>query len=166
MVKISSPTLHWTMVNGTLYVPHGRVWMANTIFTLMEIYVIPTTTSVQTYWLKPTALLSSDKNKYRDSIFGDLIFERVEHFLNYILHFQDSIGSSFSDSESFIGRIAYMDVWSRRISTEEMFEFYTTCEPYQGVNLLTSRVFRDNNHKRYWNTSIFLNFPHTFDVTH
>lgn len=54
---------------------------------------------------------------------------------------QDSIGSSFSDSESFIGRIAYTDIWSRRISAEEMFEFYTTCEPYQG-NLYTWTDFR------------------------
>lgn len=54
----------------------------------------------------------------------------------YLSVFQDSIGSSFSDSESFIGRIAYMDMWNRRLNTDEMFEFYTTCEPYQG-NLLT-----------------------------
>lgn len=57
------------------------------------------------------------------------------------LRFQDSIGSSFSDSESFIGRIAYTDIWSRRISAEEMFEFYTTCEPYQGT-LYTWTDFR------------------------
>lgn len=56
-------------------------------------------------------------------------------------HLQDSIGSSFSDSESFVGRIAYTDIWDRRISADEMFEFYTTCEPYQG-NLYTWTDFR------------------------
>ncbi|XP_031635123.1 sushi, von Willebrand factor type A, EGF and pentraxin domain-containing protein 1-like isoform X2 [Contarinia nasturtii] len=54
---------------------------------------------------------------------------------------QDSIGSNFSDLESFVGRIAYMDVWNRRISADEMIEFYTTCEPYQG-NLFTWTDFK------------------------
>lgn len=43
--------------------------------------------------------------------------------------------------ESFVGRIAYMDVWNRKIGIEEMLEYYTTCEPYQG-NLLTWTDFK------------------------
>lgn len=65
------------------------------------------------------------------------------HFkANNTIFFQDSIGSSFSDSESFVGRIAYMDIWNRRISADEMFEYYTTCDvPYQG-NIFTWTDFR------------------------
>lgn len=45
---------------------------------------------------------------------------------------QDSVGTSFSESESFVGRVAYFDIWDRQISSSEMFDYYTTCEPYQG----------------------------------
>lgn len=56
---------------------------------------------------------------------------------------QDSLGTSFSESESFVGRISYLDVWNRTISFSEMIEFYTTCEPYQG-NLYAWTDFRHN----------------------
>lgn len=45
---------------------------------------------------------------------------------------QDSPGTSFSETESFVGRIAYLDIWNRFLRPHEIIEYYTTCEPYQG----------------------------------
>lgn len=56
---------------------------------------------------------------------------------------QDNIGGDFSDSESFIGRMAYMDIWNRPLNTVEIMEYYTSCEPYLG-NLFTWADFKLN----------------------
>lgn len=45
---------------------------------------------------------------------------------------QDTLGGSFSESESFIGNITYFDIWNRTLSDVEVYEMYRTCEPYQG----------------------------------
>uniref|UniRef100_A0A1B0CMR2 Sushi, von Willebrand factor type A, EGF and pentraxin domain-containing protein 1 n=2 Tax=Lutzomyia longipalpis TaxID=7200 RepID=A0A1B0CMR2_LUTLO len=45
---------------------------------------------------------------------------------------QDTIGSGFSDSETFIGEIAYLDVWDRVLELQEVQEFYSSCHPYHG----------------------------------
>lgn len=45
---------------------------------------------------------------------------------------QDSLGGSFSESESFVGKLAYFDLWSRSLAGYEVKELYYSCEPYQG----------------------------------
>ncbi|XP_053687129.1 sushi, von Willebrand factor type A, EGF and pentraxin domain-containing protein 1-like [Sabethes cyaneus] len=45
---------------------------------------------------------------------------------------QDSLGGDFSESEAFVGKLAYLDVWSRALSGYEVKELYYSCEPYQG----------------------------------
>lgn len=45
---------------------------------------------------------------------------------------QDTIGSGFSDSETFIGEIAYLDMWDRVLGIQEVQEFYSSCHPYHG----------------------------------
>jgi sushi, von Willebrand factor type A, EGF and pentraxin domain-containing protein 1 len=49
---------------------------------------------------------------------------------------KDTVGGGFSESESYVGQIAYLDIWRRAIGANEVQEFYTSCEPYQG-NMLT-----------------------------
>lgn len=46
--------------------------------------------------------------------------------------FKDALGASFSESESFIGKISYLDIWKRALNGYEVEELYTSCEPYQG----------------------------------
>lgn len=58
---------------------------------------------------------------------------------------QDSMAGSFSDSESFVGYLAYLDVWNHILNAEEIFEYYTTCEPYQG-NLYGWTDFKSRIH--------------------
>ncbi|CRL07619.1 CLUMA_CG020584, isoform A [Clunio marinus] len=45
---------------------------------------------------------------------------------------QDSLGGSFSESESFVGKISYMDFWDRQLNAIEINDYYRTCDPYQG----------------------------------
>ncbi|XP_055618198.1 sushi, von Willebrand factor type A, EGF and pentraxin domain-containing protein 1-like [Toxorhynchites rutilus septentrionalis] len=45
---------------------------------------------------------------------------------------QDSLGGDFSESESFVGRLSYLDLWSRALSGFEFQQLYYTCQPYQG----------------------------------
>ncbi|XP_055523737.1 sushi, von Willebrand factor type A, EGF and pentraxin domain-containing protein 1-like [Wyeomyia smithii] len=45
---------------------------------------------------------------------------------------QDLLGGGFSDSEAFLGKLAYLDVWSRALNGYEVKELYYSCEPYQG----------------------------------
>lgn len=45
---------------------------------------------------------------------------------------QDALGSSFSESESFVGQLSYFDIWKRTLKGYEIQEFYQTCEPYKG----------------------------------
>lgn len=45
---------------------------------------------------------------------------------------QDEVGGGFSESESFIGKLSYLDLWSRTLKAHEIQEYYNTCEPYQG----------------------------------
>lgn len=56
---------------------------------------------------------------------------------------QDTIGGSFSDSESFIGRIAFLDLWDRSVTTAQILEFFSSCHPYQG-NLVAWTDFKLN----------------------
>lgn len=58
---------------------------------------------------------------------------------------QDSIGSSFSDSESFIGRVAYMELWNHILTPNETMEYYSSCEAYKG-NLFTWTDFKWDIH--------------------
>lgn len=48
---------------------------------------------------------------------------------------QDSFGGGFSESESFVGKISFLDFWNRELSELEVSEYYRTCDPYSG-NLL------------------------------
>lgn len=45
---------------------------------------------------------------------------------------QDDLGCSFSESESFIGKIAYLDIWNYSIRAQDVSDYFSTCEPYQG----------------------------------
>ncbi|XP_055587381.1 sushi, von Willebrand factor type A, EGF and pentraxin domain-containing protein 1-like [Uranotaenia lowii] len=45
---------------------------------------------------------------------------------------QDLLGGGFSESESFVGKLAYLDLWSRALHAYEVIDFYHSCEPYQG----------------------------------
>jgi hypothetical protein len=38
----------------------------------------------------------------------------------------------FSETESFVGKISYLDFWNRQLSPIEINEYYRTCDPYQG----------------------------------
>lgn len=42
------------------------------------------------------------------------------------------MGTSFSESESFVGKIAYLDIWSRFLEAQEILDYYSSCEPYRG----------------------------------
>lgn len=41
---------------------------------------------------------------------------------------QDSFGGSFSQSESFVGKMAYIDMWARFLSIEEVLKHYKDCD--------------------------------------
>ncbi|KAG4075716.1 hypothetical protein HA402_003541 [Bradysia odoriphaga] len=56
---------------------------------------------------------------------------------------QDSIGTSFSESESYVGKIAYLDIWNRFLSSSEVLEYYSSCEPYHG-NLYAWSDFKNH----------------------
>ncbi|KXJ84393.1 hypothetical protein RP20_CCG009862 [Aedes albopictus] len=45
---------------------------------------------------------------------------------------QDSLGGDFSETESFVGKLAYLDLWGRALSGYEVRDHYHSCEPYQG----------------------------------
>lgn len=45
---------------------------------------------------------------------------------------QRSLAGGFSESESFVGKISYLDFWNRQLSPLEIGEYYRTCEVYQG----------------------------------
>lgn len=45
---------------------------------------------------------------------------------------QDEIGGSYSASETFVGKLAYFDIWDRVVHIQEIHEFFSTCEPYHG----------------------------------
>ncbi|KAL7020531.1 hypothetical protein ACKWTF_011569 [Chironomus riparius] len=44
---------------------------------------------------------------------------------------QDSIGGDFSETESFVGKISYLDFWQRQLLATEVNEYYRSCDPYQ-----------------------------------
>lgn len=46
--------------------------------------------------------------------------------------FQDEVGGLFSASETFVGKLAYLDMWDHIIEIHQMHDFYSTCEPYHG----------------------------------
>ncbi|XP_058127266.1 sushi, von Willebrand factor type A, EGF and pentraxin domain-containing protein 1-like [Anopheles ziemanni] len=45
---------------------------------------------------------------------------------------QDRLGGGFSETESYRGRMAYVDVWTRALPASEVRHLYHTCEPYHG----------------------------------
>uniref|UniRef100_A0A182K190 Sushi, von Willebrand factor type A, EGF and pentraxin domain-containing protein 1 n=1 Tax=Anopheles christyi TaxID=43041 RepID=A0A182K190_9DIPT len=45
---------------------------------------------------------------------------------------QDVLGGGFSETESFRGRMAYVDLWNRVLDWQEVRHLYRTCEPYSG----------------------------------
>lgn len=45
---------------------------------------------------------------------------------------QDYLGGGFSETESFVGKVSYLDFWNRQLSSSEVNEYYKTCEPYFG----------------------------------
>ncbi|XP_053677965.1 sushi, von Willebrand factor type A, EGF and pentraxin domain-containing protein 1-like [Anopheles nili] len=45
---------------------------------------------------------------------------------------QDVLGGGFSESESFRGRMAYVDLWDHELQPSEVSHYYRTCEPYNG----------------------------------
>ncbi|XP_037922099.1 sushi, von Willebrand factor type A, EGF and pentraxin domain-containing protein 1-like isoform X3 [Hermetia illucens] len=45
---------------------------------------------------------------------------------------QDQLNGDFSESESFVGNIAYFDIWDTFITAAEIKEFHSSCEPYRG----------------------------------
>lgn len=40
---------------------------------------------------------------------------------------QDVLGGRFSQSESFMGKMAYIDIWSRGLSSSEVFSHFNDC---------------------------------------
>lgn len=40
---------------------------------------------------------------------------------------QDEIGGSYSASETFVGKLAYFDIWDRVVHIQEIHEFFSTC---------------------------------------
>lgn len=38
----------------------------------------------------------------------------------------------FSESESFVGKLSFLDFWNRQLNAIEISEYYRTCDPYQG----------------------------------
>lgn len=74
------------------------------------------------------------------------------------------MGTSFSESESFVGKIAYLDIWNRFLSSSEVLEYYSSCEPYHG-NLYAWSDFKNHikgnikvRHARSLTRSTFLYF--------
>lgn len=57
------------------------------------------------------------------------IFNSLKYFFLYFL-------GGFSESESFVGKISFLDFWKRKISAIEINEFFRTCDPYTG-NLIS-----------------------------
>lgn len=51
----------------------------------------------------------------------------LQHALNY-----NDLSGGFSESESFVGKISFLDFWNRELSAIEISEYYRTCDPYQG----------------------------------
>uniref|UniRef100_A0A182NDP0 Sushi, von Willebrand factor type A, EGF and pentraxin domain-containing protein 1 n=1 Tax=Anopheles dirus TaxID=7168 RepID=A0A182NDP0_9DIPT len=45
---------------------------------------------------------------------------------------QDAPGGGFSETESFRGRMAYVDLWDRPLEPAEVRRYYRTCEAYAG----------------------------------
>nr|XP_040233470.2 sushi, von Willebrand factor type A, EGF and pentraxin domain-containing protein 1-like [Anopheles coluzzii] len=45
---------------------------------------------------------------------------------------QDVLGGGFSETESYRGRMAYVDLWKRELELEEVRHLYRTCAPYSG----------------------------------
>lgn len=43
-----------------------------------------------------------------------------------------SFSGGFSESESFVGKISFLDFWKRKIDVIEINEYYRTCDPYSG----------------------------------
>ena len=37
----------------------------------------------------------------------------------------------FSETESFVGKISYLDFWQRQLLATEVNEYYRSCDPYQ-----------------------------------
>lgn len=49
---------------------------------------------------------------------------------------QDALGGRFSQSETFVGRMAYIDVWSKQLTIDEILSHMTDCH-----NLIYGDVF-------------------------
>lgn len=58
---------------------------------------------------------------------------------------QDEMGSDFSETESFIGKLAYLDLWDHTLTQPAVNDLYMSCEPYLG-NLIPWTDFKANIH--------------------
>lgn len=56
---------------------------------------------------------------------------------------QDEVGTGFSETESFIGTMSYLDIWNYTLRPRDIQEFYMSCEPYFG-NLIPWTAFKLN----------------------
>lgn len=56
---------------------------------------------------------------------------------------QDGIGTGFSETESFIGSMTYLDIWNYTLTARDIQEYYMSCEPYFG-NLIPWTSFKIN----------------------
>lgn len=54
---------------------------------------------------------------------------------------QDEVSSGFSETESFIGTMSYLDIWNYTLRARDVQEFYMSCEPYFG-NLIPWTAFK------------------------
>lgn len=54
---------------------------------------------------------------------------------------QDSVGSDLSAVESFVGQMAYLDIWDRVLTGFEVQEMFSSCDPFQG-NLYSWSEFK------------------------
>lgn len=74
---------------------------------------------------KKTFSLRARENLKRDST------SHGRKLQKYFLHFLINLGD-FSESESFVGKVSYLDFWDRPLTAIEVNEYYRTCDPYQG----------------------------------
>lgn len=56
----------------------------------------------------------------------------MKHFFFSIMINTINFLGGFSESESFVGKISFLDFWDRKLNAIEINEYYRTCDPYQG----------------------------------
>lgn len=53
---------------------------------------------------------------------------------------QDRIGGGFSESESFLGKLTLLDIWSTVLAVKDIKRLLNTCEKYHGDIIAWAQV--------------------------